>query len=83
MLNLTREAIRRSNRYLVVGYNTSWSSQYVWRGESQSSKDMSPAIGARFRPLKWVLYLGLGLAAITNGTYPMQNSIGITEDMQL
>ena len=30
---------------ISVGYNTSWSSQYVWRGESQSSKDMSPAVG--------------------------------------
>ena len=32
-----------------LSYNASWSSHYVWRGESQSSKDMSPAIGADIR----------------------------------
>ena len=53
---------------ISVGYNTSWSSQYVWRGESQSSKDMSPAIGVDLGHSSG-FYLGAWSGSITNGTY--------------
>ena len=53
---------------ISVGYNTSWSSQYVWRGESQSSKDMSPAIGVDFGHSSG-FYLGAWSGSITNGTH--------------
>ena len=53
---------------ISVGYNTSWSSHYVWRGESQSSKDMSPAIGVDLGHSSG-FYLGAWSGSITNGTY--------------
>ena len=53
---------------ISVGYNTSWSSQYVWRGESQSSKDMSPAIGVDLGHSSG-FYLGAWSGSITNGTH--------------
>ena len=53
---------------ISVGYNTSWSSQYFLRGESQSSKDMSPAIGVDLGHSSG-FYLGAWSGSITNGTY--------------
>ena len=53
---------------ISIGYNTSWSSHYVWRGESQSSKDMSPAIGVDLGHSSG-FYLGAWSGSITNGTY--------------
>ena len=40
-----RESLEKATG-LSLGYNASWTSHYVWRGEDQSSKDMSPSIGA-------------------------------------
>ena len=66
-LDLSREALEKSTG-LSLGYNTSWSSHYVWRGESQSSKDMSPAIGVDLGHSSG-FYLGAWSGSITNGTY--------------
>ena len=66
-LDLSREALEKSTG-LSLGYNASWSSHYVWRGESQSSKDMSPAIGVDLGHSSG-FYLGAWSGSITNGTY--------------
>ncbi len=66
-LDLSREALENATG-LSLSYNTSWSSHYVWRGESQSSKDMSPAIGVDLGHSSG-LYLGAWTGSITNGTY--------------
>ena len=54
-----------------LSYNASWSSHYVWRGESQSSKDMSPAIGADLSHTSG-FYTGLWTGAITNSAIPSE-----------
>ena len=64
---LSREKVEEMTG-VSIGYNTSWSSHYVWRGESQSSKDMSPAIGADLGHSSG-LYLGAWAGSITNGTF--------------
>ena len=69
-LDLSREALEKATG-ISVGYNTSWSSHYVWRGESQSSKDMSPAIGADLGHSSG-LYTGVWTGAITNSTIPSE-----------
>ena len=66
-LDLSRESLEKATG-ISVGYNTSWSSHYVWRGESQSSKDMSPAIGVDLGHSSG-LYLGAWSGSITNGVY--------------
>ena len=66
-LDFSREALEKSTG-LSLGYNASWSSHYVWRGESQSSKDMSPAIGVDLGHSSG-FYLGAWSGSITNGTY--------------
>jgi len=63
----TRDQLEEATS-ISLGYNTSWSSQYVWRGESQSSKDMSPAIGVDLGHSSG-FYLGAWSGSITNGTY--------------
>ena len=63
----TRDSLEKATG-VSLGYNTSWSSHYVWRGESQSSKDMSPAIGADLSHSSG-LYLGAWSGSITNGTF--------------
>ncbi|MBK47662.1 MAG: hypothetical protein CMI94_01370 [Pelagibacteraceae bacterium] len=64
---ITRESIEKATG-VSIGYNTSWSSHYVWRGESQSSKDMSPAIGVDLGHSSG-FYLGAWTGSITNGTH--------------
>ena len=66
-LDFSREALENATG-LSLSYNASWSSHYVWRGESQSSKDMSPAIGVDLGHSSG-LYLGAWTGSITNGTY--------------
>ena len=56
---------------ISVGYNASWSSHYVWRGESQSSKDMSPAVGADLSHSSG-FYTGAWTGAITNSSIPSE-----------
>ena len=65
-----REALKSSTG-LELSYNASWSSHYVWRGESQSSKDMSPAIGADLSH-DTGLYTGVWTGAITNSAIPSE-----------
>ena len=67
---LTREQLEATTG-LSLGYNTSWSSHYVWRGESQSSKDMSPAIGADLSHSSG-FYTGVWTGAITNSAIPSE-----------
>ena len=67
---LTREKLEATTG-LSLGYNTSWSSHYVWRGESQSSKDMSPAIGADLGHSSG-FYTGVWTGAITNAAIPSE-----------
>jgi len=69
-LDLSREALEKATG-ISLGYNTSWSSHYVWRGESQSSKDMSPAIGADLGHSSG-FYTGVWTGAITNSTIPSE-----------
>ncbi len=64
---ITRESLEEAIG-INIGYNTSWSSHYVWRGESQSSKDMSPAIGVDLSHSSG-FYLGAWSGSITNGTH--------------
>ena len=68
---LTREKLEATTG-LSLGYNTSWSSHYVWRGESQSSKDMSPAIGADLGHSSG-FYTGVWTGAITNSSIPSES----------
>ncbi len=67
---LTRESLEKATG-LSLGYNASWSSHYVWRGESQSSKDMSPAIGADLGHSSG-FYTGVWTGAITNSSVPSE-----------
>ena len=67
---LTRESLEKATG-LSLGYNASWSSHYVWRGESQSSKDMSPAIGADLGHSSG-FYTGVWTGAITNSAIPSE-----------
>jgi len=67
---LTRESLEKATG-LSLGYNASWSSHYVWRGESQSSKDMSPAIGADLGHSSG-FYTGVWTGAITNSSIPSE-----------
>ena len=67
---LTRESLEKATG-LSLGYNASWSSHYVWRGESQSSKDMSPAIGADLSHSSG-FYTGVWTGAITNSAIPSE-----------
>ena len=69
-LDLSREALEKATG-ISLGYNASWSSHYVWRGESQSSKDMSPAIGADLSHSTG-LYTGVWTGAITNSSIPSE-----------
>ncbi len=66
-MEINRESVEEATG-LSIGYNTSWSSHYVWRGESQSAKDMSPAIGVDIGHSSG-LYLGAWTGSITNGTH--------------
>ena len=66
----TRESLEKATG-LSLSYNTSWSSHYVWRGESQSSKDMSPAIGADLGHSSG-FYTGVWTGAITNSSIPSE-----------
>ena len=66
----TRENLEEKTG-LNLSYNASWSSQYVWRGESQSSKDMSPAIGADLGHSSG-FYTGAWTGAITNSAIPSE-----------
>ena len=68
--DLSREALENSTG-LSLSYNASWSSHYVWRGESQSSKDMSPAIGADLGHSSG-FYTGVWTGAITNSSIPSE-----------
>ena len=65
--NFSRESLEEATG-ITIGYNTSWSSHYVWRGESQSAKDMSPAVGADLSHSSG-FYLGAWTGSITNGTH--------------
>ena len=69
-LDLSRDALEKATG-LSLGYNTSWSSHYVWRGESQSSKDMSPAVGADLSHSSG-FYTGVWTGAITNSSIPSE-----------
>ena len=69
-LDLSRDALEKVTG-LSLGYNTSWSSHYVWRGESQSSKDMSPAVGADLSHSSG-FYTGVWTGAITNSAIPSE-----------
>jgi len=69
-LDLSRDALEKATG-LSLGYNTSWSSHYVWRGESQSSKDMSPAVGADLSHSSG-FYTGVWTGAITNSAIPSE-----------
>ena len=68
--DLSRDALEKATG-LSLGYNASWSSHYVWRGESQSSKDMSPAIGADLSHSSG-FYTGVWTGAITNSSIPSE-----------
>jgi len=68
--DLSRDALEKATG-LSLGYNTSWSSHYVWRGESQSSKDMSPAVGADLSHSSG-FYTGVWTGAITNSSIPSE-----------
>ena len=69
-LDLSRDALEKATG-LSLGYNASWSSHYVWRGESQSSKDMSPAVGADLSHSSG-FYTGVWTGAITNSSIPSE-----------
>ncbi len=68
--DLSRDALEKATG-LSLGYNASWSSHYVWRGESQSSKDMSPAVGADLSHSSG-FYTGVWTGAITNSSIPSE-----------
>lgn len=67
---LSRESLEKTTG-LSLSYNASWSSHYVWRGESQSSKDMSPAIGLDLGHSSG-FYTGAWTGAITNSAIPSE-----------
>ena len=66
----SRETLKETSG-IDLSYNASWSSHYVWRGESQSSKDMSPAIGADLSHSSG-FYTGVWTGAITNSAIPSE-----------
>ena len=68
--DLSRDALEKATG-LSLGYNASWSSHYVWRGERQSSKDMSPAVGADLSHSSG-FYTGVWTGAITNSSIPSE-----------